>query len=589
MTSASLADDQPRAPHALAGAVAGVLAGAVAIGAAQFAAGLTVPQSSPVLAVGQAAIDLTPPPVKNFAISAFGARDKTVLLGGILVVLALYAALVGMLAVRRLTFGMWGLALFAFLGLAAALTRPNSTPEYVVPTLAGAAAGAFVLTRLTRAATRLSPSPVRARSGGRPDWRGSRTAGPTVAPSDPPVSPEALTPPDLPATPDAPARPAEPAAETPGYSFTYLPNPDDHGPSQWPERRRFLVTSGVTAAAAAAGTLAGRELITRRNVGQARAALRFPRPAVPAPPLPAGSNLNIPGLSSFITPNDSFYRVDTTLLVPQVDPATWQLRIHGMVQREITITFADLLKRPLIEDYVTLTCVSDPVSGPYVGNAKWLGASLAALIRQARPLAGASQLLCTSVDGFTSGTPLEVVLDGRDALLAVAMNGTALPVEHGFPARMVVPGLYGYVSATKWVTDIEVTTFPAASAYWVQRGWSQQAPIKTESRIDVPAGGASLRPGLTPVAGVAWAQHKGIAAVEVRVDRGPWHEARLAAVPGIDTWRQWVWKWPAAPGNYLIEARATDQSGYTQTAIQAQPPPNGASGYPSAEVTVRSS
>jgi DMSO/TMAO reductase YedYZ molybdopterin-dependent catalytic subunit len=580
MTSASaLADNQPRAPHALAGAVTGVLAAAVAIGAGQLAAGLTIPQSSPVLAVGQAAIDLTPPPVKDFAISAFGSHDKTVLLGGILVVLALYAAVVGMVAVRRLAFGMWGLALFAFIGLAAALTRPNSTPEYIVPTLAGVAAGAFALTMLARAAGRLSPPPARA-----------RPAPPEALTSSRPASPEALTPPDLPAPPDVPARPAEPGAETPAYSFTYLPNPgDDQGPPRWPGRRRFLVASGIAAATAAAGTLAGRELITRRNVSQARAALRFPRPAVSAPPLPAGSNLNIPGLSSFITSNDSFYRVDTALLLPQVDPATWQLRIHGMVQREITITFANLLKRPLIEDYVTLTCVSDPVGGPYVGNAKWLGASLAALIRQSRPLAGANQLLCTSVDGFTSGTPLEVVLDGRDALLAVAMNGEALPVEHGFPARMVVPGLYGYVSATKWVTDIEVTTFAAASAYWVPRGWSQQAPIKTESRIDVPAGGASLRPGRTPVAGVAWAQHKGIAAVEVRVDRGPWHQARLAAVPDIDTWRQWVWQWPATPGNHTLEARATDQTGYTQTPVQAQPPPNGASGYPSAAVTVSSS
>ncbi len=573
MTSASApADNPPRAPHALAGAVTGVLAAAVAIGAAQLAAGLTVPQSSPVLAVGQAAIDLTPPPVKNFAISAFGANDKTVLVGGILVVLALYAAVVGMVAVRRLTFGMWGLALFAFIGLAAALTRPNSTPEYIVPTLAGAAAGAFALARLARAATRLGPPPA---------------SLPAASPR--PATPEALTPPDLPAPPDVPARSAEPAAETPAYSFTYLPNPDDQGPPRQPGRRRFLVASGIAAATATVGTLAGRELITRRNVSQARAALRFPRPAVAAPPLPAGSNLDIPGLSSFITPNGSFYRVDTALLLPQVDPATWQLRIHGMVQREITITFAELLKRPLVEDYVTLTCVSDPVGGPYVGNAKWLGASLAALIRQARPLAGASQLLCTSVDGFTSGTPLELVLEGRDALLAVAMNGEALPVEHGFPARMVIPGLYGYVSATKWVTDIEVTTFAAASAYWVQRGWSQQAPIKTESRIDVPAGGGSLAPGRTPVAGVAWAQHKGIAAVEVRVDGGPWQQARLAAVPDIDTWRQWVWEWPATPGNHLLEARATDQTGYTQTAVQAQPPPNGASGYPSAAVTVSGS
>ena len=375
-----------------------------------------------------------------------------------------------------------------------------------MPTLVGAAAGAFALARLASAAVRLSPPLARARPAGQAGWRGSRAVGPTAVPSGPQVSPEALTPPDLPATPDAPTRPAEPAGETPAYSFTYLSNPDDQGPSRWPGRRRFLVTSGTAVAAAAVGTLAGRELITRRNVSQARAALRFPRPAVPAPPLPAGSNLNIPGLSSFITPNDSFYRVDTALLLPQVDPATWQLRIHGMVQREVTITFAELLKRPLIEDYVTLTCVSDPVSGPYVGNAKWLGASLAALIRQARPLAGASQLLCTSVDGFTSGTPLEVVLDGRDALLAVAMNGTALPVEHGFPARMVVPGLYGYVSATKWVTDIEVTTFAAASAYWVQRGWSQQAPIKTESQdrcargrhVAPPGADAGGRGGLGP-------------------------------------------------------------------------------------------
>jgi DMSO/TMAO reductase YedYZ molybdopterin-dependent catalytic subunit len=580
MTSASaLADDQPRAPHALAGAVAGVLAAAVAVGAAQLAAGLTVPQASPVVAVGQAAIDLTPPPVKDFAISAFGTADKTVLLGGILVVLALYAAVVGILAVRRLAFGMWGLVLFAVIGLVAALTRPDSTAEYIVPTLAGAAAGAFALTRLARAAGRLSASRTRPPAG---DGRnGSPAPGrPGVPPA---AAPETLTAPDL------PAAPAAAGASPPGYSFTYLPNPDDPGSGGGPARRRFLVSSGIAAAAAVVGTVAGRELATRRDVTQARAALRFPRPAVPGPPLPAGSDLHIPGLSSFITPNDSFYRVDTALLLPQVDPSTWQLRIHGMVQREVTITFAELLKRPLIEDYVTLTCVSDPVGGPYVGNAKWLGASLAALIRQARPRAGASQLLCTSVDGFTSGTPLQVVLDGRDALLAVAMNGTALPVEHGFPARMVIPGLYGYVSATKWVTDIEVTTFAAASAYWIERGWSQQAPIKTESRIDVPAGGATLRPGPTPVAGVAWAQHKGVAAVEVRVDRGPWHEARLAAIPDIDTWRQWVWEWPATPGDHLLEARATDKTGYTQTAVQAQPPPNGASGYPSATVSVRSS
>jgi DMSO/TMAO reductase YedYZ molybdopterin-dependent catalytic subunit len=588
-----------------------MLAAAVAIGAAQLVAGLTAPASSPVLAVGQAAIDLTPQPVKDFAISAFGTADKTVLLGGILVVLALYAAVVGILAVRRLAFGMWGLGLFAFIGLWAALTRPGSTAAYLWPTLAGAAAGAFALARLADAAGQLggSRAPARPRAG----------TGP-VAPGRSRPTPESLTPPDLPVPPAGPgpaaaagpgpaaaagtgpgaAEPTETAEptdsneprETPaasGYSFTFLPDPDDQGPPRGPARRRFLVGSGIAAAAAVAGTIAGRELGTRRDVTLARNALRFPRPTVAAPPLPPGTDLHIRGLSSFITPNYSFYRVDTALLVPQVDPSTWHLRIHGMVQQEVTITFAELLRRPLIEDYVTLTCVSDPVGGPYVGNAKWLGASLAALIRQARPRAGANQLLCTSVDGFTSGTPLQVVLDGRDALLAVAMNGTALPVEHGFPARMVIPGLYGYVSATKWVTDIEVTTFADATAYWAERGWSQQAPIKTESRIDVPAIGSTLRPGPTQVAGVAWAQHKGVAAVEVRVDRGPWHEARLAAVPDIDTWRQWVFQWQATPGNHVLEARATDKTGYTQTALQAQPAPNGASGYPSAAVTIRGS
>ena len=573
-----IADDQARPARTLAGAVSGVLAAAVAMGAAQFASGLGVPQSSPVLAVGQAAIDLMPPPVKDFAISTFGAHDKTVLLGGILVILALYAAVVGMLAVRRLAFGMWGLAIFSSIGLAAALTRPTATAGYVVPTLVGAAAGAVALTLLARAAARIG-SPLDA-----------------LFPFDlhpeltDPAQPADLARPTMPERPPDMTNIAEPTVRAgPAYSFTPLAHADDQAPSRWPARRGFLITSGAAAAVAAFGTLAGRNLIDEHNIAATRAAIRFPRPAVPAPPLPAGSNLNIPGLSSFITPDDSFYRVDTALLTPQVDPATWQLRVHGMVQREVTITFADLLRRPLIEAYVTLTCVSNPVGGPYVGNAKWLGASLAALIRQARPLAGANQLLCTSIDGYTSGTPLQVVLDGRNALLAVAMNGTALPVVHGFPARMVVPGLYGYVSATKWVTDIEVTTFASAVGYWAQRGWSQQGPIKTESRIDVPVAGASLASGRTPVAGVAWAQHKGIAAVEVRVNGGPWHEAQLAAVPGIDTWRQWVWEWQAVPGNYLIEARATDQTGYTQTATQAQPPPNGASGYPSAEVSVRSS
>ncbi|HEY1626912.1 MAG TPA: molybdopterin-dependent oxidoreductase [Streptosporangiaceae bacterium] len=499
----------------LRGAVAGVLAGACAIGVGQLAAGITGASSSPVVAVGQLQIDFTPPWLKNFAINEFGSNDKTVLVGGILVVLALFAALIGMLAMRRLWFGMVGVLAFAVVGLTAAATRPTATFSSLLPTLFAVATAAVVLRLLVPRAF----------------W-----------------------------TPDDPA----------------------------PDRRRFLVASVTTVAVAGLAGVIGRGLTERSSVTKFRTALRLPKPTVTVPPLPAGVNLPVPGISSFVTPNSQFYRVDTAIVLPQVDPSSWQLHIHGMVEHELLLTFDDLIRRPLIEDYITLCCVSNPVAGPYVGNALWLGASLSALLREAGIKAGADQLYCTSVDGFTCGTPVATAMDGRDALLAVAMNGQPLPVAHGFPARMVIPGLYGYVSATKWVTDIEVTTFAANQAYWVPRGWSQQAPIKTESRIDVPTGTSPLTPGkVTQVAGVAWAQHKGVAAVEVRVDNGQWQEAKLAAVPGIDTWRQWVYDWtPGAAGSHVIESRATDVTGYTQTSLQEPPEPNGASGYPMVQVTV---
>ncbi len=347
-----------------------------------------------------------------------------------------------------------------------------------------------------------------------------------------------------------------------------------------------MKVSATTAGVAAVAYVGGRLLGERASVTQAEKALRLPKPAFAAPPLPAGVDFKIPGLSSFITPNSSFYRVDTAIVLPQIPPSSWQLRIHGMVSRELTLTFEDLIKRPLIEDYITLTCVSNPVAGPYIGNAKWLGASLRSLLREAGIKAGADQLFCTSFDGFTCGTPVATAMDGRDAMLAVAMNGRPLPVAHGFPVRCVVPGLYGYVSACKWITDIEVTTYRANVSYWAQRGWFAQAPIKTESRIDLPTGQTPLKAGQNTIAGVAWAQHKGIDAVEVRVDKGPWQRARLAAVPGIDTWRQWMLDWNAPVGNHIIEARATDATGYTQTAVQEPPEPNGASGYPIIQVQV---
>jgi DMSO/TMAO reductase YedYZ molybdopterin-dependent catalytic subunit len=543
------------------GAIAGLLAAATALGVGQLVAGLTGANGSPVVAVGQLQIDFTPPWLKNFAITEFGSDDKLVLVGGILVVLAVFAALLGAAATQRLAYGMAGLAVFAAIGLTAAATRPTATAASLLPTLAATAAAVLVLRVLIN---RIGP----ATASGPPVWADDREARAGAESTS--GRPEALAAPDLPA-PEGPGSPAMRA-----------------GPpvSSDPGRRSFLAASVVTAGLAGLAGLAGRALAERSSVASARSAVRLPKPSRSVAALPPGIDLGLPGLASFITPNSAFYRVDTALVLPQVAPSSWQLRIHGMVNREITLTFDELLRRPLIEDYITLCCVSNPVGGPYIGNALWLGASLASLLREAGIKAGADQLICTSVDGFTSGTPIQTVMDGRDALLAVAMNGQPLPVAHGFPARMVVPGLYGYVSATKWVTDIDVTTFAGNYAFWAQRGWSQQAPIKTESRIDVPNGGNPIPAGRTAVAGVAWAQHKGIEAVEVRVDQGPWNQARLAAVPGIDCWRQWVWEWDATAGNHVIDARATDKTGYTQTALQEQPEPNGASGYPSVAVTV---
>ena len=544
----------------------GLITAAVALGVGQLVAGLTGSVGSPVVAVGSASIDLTPLPVKDFAISTFGSNDKTALVTGILVLLAVFAAGIGIVAVRRFRYGVAGLAVFTAIGLAAALSRPTAGAADVLPSLVGGAAGLFVMWRLVRAANEDAG-----------DLPADDEFGEIPGPQEPPAAGLAADP----GASWAPRRPGELAGRPQGGTHRASADVSPSG------RRQFLVTGSVAVAAAGASGLVGRVLAERSNVSEARAAIKLPAPVQRAPALPKGTDLDIPGLSRFVTPNSSFYRVDTALVLPQVAPSSWQLRIHGMVAHEMTLTFDDLLKLPLMEDWITLCCVSNPVAGPYIGNALWLGTSLSKLLRAAGIRAGAEQLLCTSVDGFTSGTPVQTVMDGRDAMLAVAMNGTPLPVAHGFPARLVVPGLYGYVSACKWVTDIKVTTWAGEYGYWATRGWSQRAPIKTESRIDVPNGSSTVRAGRTPVAGVAWAQHKGIEAVEVRVDGGDWHQARLAAVPGIDTWRQWVWEWDATRGDHVIEARATDKTGYTQTSALAPPPPNGATGYPTVNVMVQ--
>ena len=352
-------------------------------------------------------------------------------------------------------------------------------------------------------------------------------------------------------------------------------------------RRGFLVMFGATAAGALVIGIGARAM----NAGTAaansvREALKLPAPAVPEAAFPAGAALDIPGISPLISANDTFYRIDTALQVPVVDAATWTLRITGMVEREVTITFEELLKLPLVEHTVTLMCVSNEVGGTLVGNATWLGYPLRDLLAQAGPLAGADMVLSTSIDGFTAGSPLDVLLEeDRQSLLAVGMNGVPLPIEHGFPARLVVPGLYGYVSATKWVTELKVTTFAKDMGYWTPRGWSALGPVKTSSRIDVPRSGDAAPAGPITVAGVAWAQHRGIEGVEVRVDDGEWMPATLADAISIDTWRQWVYEWDATSGSHTVAVRATGAPDDTQRENRVPPAPDGSEGYHT--ITVR--
>ena len=526
----------------VAGALTGLLTAAVALGVAELAAALISASSAPVIAVGETAINLTPIPVKEFAITHFGSHDKEALLTGIVVLLIGFAAVIGIAAVRRIAYGLAGLVVFAAVGMAAAIHLPTATAVDVIPTLAGVAVGAVAMVVLTRAV-----------------WE---------------------------AYPPAALSPAPPAALSPA---TGVPGPRLGAGT--PDRRRFLITGAGAAAVAAIAGGTGDKLLGRFSIASSRAQVRLPAPAIRAAAGPAGTELRIPGLTPFFTSNASFYRVDTDLVLPQVSPDNWTLKIDGMVDRELEFSFDELLKMPLTEADITLVCVSNQVGGTYNGNARWLGAPLAGLLRKAGVQAGANQVLSTSTDGMTISTPVAAIMDGPSlngpsALLAVGMNGQPLPIAHGFPARMIVPGLYGYVSATKWVTKLTLTTFAAQQAYWTQRGYSAQAPIKTESRIDVPRPLSQVKAGRIAVAGVAWAPATGIAAVEVNVDNGPWQRATLAAADGLDTWRQWMWAWDAKPGLHTLAVRATDSKGVTQTSARANPVPNGASGWDSTVVTV---
>jgi DMSO/TMAO reductase YedYZ molybdopterin-dependent catalytic subunit len=349
-------------------------------------------------------------------------------------------------------------------------------------------------------------------------------------------------------------------------------------------RRRFVAGSAAVAALVMAS--GGLGIVLARQRAQNVGAVDLPVAMDPARDIAEGSLLAIEGVSSFYTPNADFYRVDTALEIPVIDADTWTLRIHGMVEREVTLALPELLALPTIERDITLACVSNQVGGPYVGNARWIGVPLAVVLELAGVQPGADQIVSRSVDGMTIGTPTGIALDGRDAMLAVGMNGVPLPPVNGYPVRMIVPGLYGYVSATKWLVELELTTFDAYDPYWVQRGWAPEAPIKTMSRIDTPKPLSTVPGGPTVIGGVAWAQHRGIERVEVRVDDAAWQEASLAKLDGVDTWRQWTLPWDATPGRHRLEVRATDGDGVIQTDVRREPFPDGATGWHSVVMTV---
>jgi len=506
----------------LAFGFAGVLAAAFGMALAHLVASLGNPAASPVYAVGSTVIDATPTPVKEWAVRHFGTADKAILIGNVLVVTLLAAAVAGILARRRLRTGLVLLGVLVALAGAAALRRPDARPVDLVPSLVAAIGGLLALWWLVRA---LSPD------------RGPH-AGPMAR------VPEDTT--------------AGPGGERPARS-----------------RRGFLIGSGVLVVGGAVAAGAGQWIVrTRSRISD----IVLPRAAQPLPALAEGLEVDHPGISPFRTPNRSFYRVDTKLAVPLVNQTSWRLRVDGMVDKPLSFSYDELRDLAIEEHDITLTCVSNTVGGKLVGAARWLGVPVKTLLEMAGPSPDADQVLSVDVDDFKISTPLKVLTDGRPALVAIGMNGKVLPREHGFPARLVTPGLYGFVGATKWLARLKVSTYAADKAYWTKRDWATDAPIKLSSRIDTPKPLASIKTGKQAIGGVAWAQHNGVAKVEVRIDGGPWQEAVLGPDAGVDYWRQWYLPWNAKPGAHMLAVRATGVDGTVQSPVRANSFPDGSSG-----------
>jgi DMSO/TMAO reductase YedYZ molybdopterin-dependent catalytic subunit len=517
--------------------ISGLLAGGFGLAVAELFVGVVDGFDSPIISVGDKAVDLVPVPLKNFAIRTFGTHDKQALLFGIFAAIAVFALVVGAVGKKRPQLSVAGFGLFGVVGALAAVTGRTGEAKDALPSMIAIAAAIGIFLVLRQALL----GALRPRG---------------------PISTELL-----------------PGGDVPTMTV-----------ATGGSRRQFMVLAGGAALATAGLGSLGRRLQNSAGAIARRIAIVLPKAKKPLAPL--GASVGVPELvtqTPFMTPNSTFYRIDTALVVPKIDVDSWSLRIKGMVGLERTYTYEDLLSRDLVERDITLTCVSNEVGGILMGNARWLGVPLRELLAEAEADPKATQVVGRSVDGWTSGFPMSAVTDGRDTLVAVAMNGEPLPFQHGFPARLIVPGLYGYVSATKWLKEIEVTTMEAFDAYWVPRGYAKEAPIKLASRIDVPRGLSTIKPGKSAVAGVAWSQRHGVSKVEVSIDKGPWQEAELADEVTVDTWRQWRFPWDATPGSHDVAVRAYDGKGRLQKEGRVAPLPNGATGWHSVIVLVAES
>ncbi|WP_453985879.1 molybdopterin-dependent oxidoreductase [Brevibacterium casei] len=552
----------------LLASTAGAVAALVYFGSSEFLAGVLALTSAPLLILGQTVIPLVPTPLIKAAIAVFGTNDKLALVITIAVVGVVIGGLIGWIGVRRRSLSLVLLAGFGALPIVLQFTAGGSLAG-MVPAVVGVVLGCAAYLGLLRLAEADGPPAPAVRPTGAEATRilttGETTGGPggttdeLAGPSDEPAGPS-----------DEPAG----SSDEPGG----------------PDRRLFFgIAAGLGAIGVAAIAAGQSAAVLARNAAGAVAQFVLPRPAASAPPIPDGADLEIDSLAPIITPNSEFYRIDTALVPPAVDAGSWSLRIHGMVDREVTVTMEELLALPLEEHYVTLTCVSNEVGGDLIGNAKWLGYPIRELLARAGPTAGADMVLSGSDDGFTASTPLEVLTDDRAALLAVGMNGKPLPRDHGFPARLVVPGLYGFVSATKWVTSLEVTRFADKQAYWTTRGWLTHGPVLVASRVDVPRSGVRVRAdgGKVVAAGMAWAQHTGIGQVQVRLDEGDWQTAQLSEELNVDTWRQWsIDLTGVSSGSHTVTVRATDKDGNVQISDRRPAIPGSTTGLHARDFTV---